>query len=72
MNPDPDGPRLSPTLVIIVLIKIALLLVAKHLWFSQPIAHHMNVEPQRLDQQFLSTAPTPISAPSGEHHARPL
>ncbi|QNM97852.1 cytochrome oxidase putative small subunit CydP [Chitinimonas koreensis] len=47
----------------VVILKIALIFLARQLWFSEPVARHMRVEPQRIERQLLGspmagTAPT--------------
>ncbi|QDQ27900.1 hypothetical protein FNU76_16970 [Chitinimonas arctica] len=45
--------RFRLEITVIVLLKLILLYTAKRLWFSEPVAHHMRVEPQRIEQQFF-------------------
>ncbi|HEY9100596.1 cytochrome oxidase putative small subunit CydP [Chitinimonas sp.] len=74
-RPSPQGfwrrlrsrPRLWLELSLIVILKVLLLYIAKQLWFSQPLAPHMRVAPERIEQQFFGQAATPVS-PSPEQH----
>lgn len=42
----------------VVVLKVALIFLAKQLWFSEPVARHMQVEPQRIEQQLLGNPAT--------------
>ncbi|GAB3248196.1 cytochrome oxidase putative small subunit CydP [Chitinimonas naiadis] len=58
-------PRLWLELSLIVFLKVLLLYFAKQLWFSQPLAPHMRVAPERIEQQFFGGKSAPVS-PSPE------
>ena len=45
---------LQRDILIILAIKICLLSLIRHLYFSAPTAKHMHVSPQQMQQQFLS------------------
>lgn len=58
-------PRLWLELTVLVVLKIALLLVARQLWFSEPLARDMEVAPEHLRQQFFGNAAATNSSHPG-------
>jgi hypothetical protein len=64
------GPTLTRDLVVIVVIKFALLLILKYVFFNHPQAENMTMPPAEVARQLLSI---PLSLPSeseGNHHAQ--
>lgn len=45
---------LQRDILIILVIKLCLLSLIRHLYFSEPTAKHMQVSPQQIQQQLLS------------------
>lgn len=62
---DPD--RLHRHITILLLLKVCLLWLIWHNWFSQPAAPHMQMPPQRVDAHFLlGPLPNGPSAPTSD------
>jgi hypothetical protein len=54
--------RYRREILAVVLIKLGLLLLAHHLWFSHPLAPHMRVERAQVEQQMLGSPAGPVPA----------
>ena len=68
-TPNQPRPHLARDIACIVILKLLLLIAAWQLWFSHPLAHHMYVDPQRVDQHLLAgPAPAPDSSSQGVRH----
>lgn len=58
-------------LVVILAVKCLLLWGAKTLWFSDPLARHMQVPQEALQQRLLDVPPLPASPPGVPDHVAP-
>jgi len=45
---------------VILVVKLCLLWLAWHFFFSQPVAKHMQVAPTLLEKQFLNSPSSPL------------
>ena len=63
--------RFRLELAVLIVLKITLLLLIKQLWFSDPIAPHMQVPARLVDQHFLGSSKLPATQSTGVPNERP-